>query len=157
MTLPHYLSHTTDTTTLTTWENFQKTPATFLVTASWQVRLWRLLDGTVDLVRTMGHSGSARPLLTVARGSDKCWLIEGSQWVWWLNDINDFQCYLFFIAQFNNVQGLLNASISASQPAGGAERKKVCAKKLQTTLVVCDLFLWLVGYVIYIIGVYVCR
>ncbi|XP_048488294.1 WD repeat-containing protein 43 isoform X2 [Plutella xylostella] len=57
----------------------QKTPATFLVTASWQVRLWRLLDGTVDLVRTMGHSGSARPLLTVARGSDKCWLIEGSQ------------------------------------------------------------------------------
>ncbi|KAJ0170442.1 hypothetical protein K1T71_013813 [Dendrolimus kikuchii] len=57
----------------------QEATATFLVTASWQVRLWRLQNGDATVLKALGHNATQTALLTLATVKDVSWLIEGSQ------------------------------------------------------------------------------
>uniref|UniRef100_S4PTE4 WD-repeat protein n=3 Tax=Pararge aegeria TaxID=116150 RepID=S4PTE4_9NEOP len=57
----------------------QDTTAKFLITASWQIRLWRLHNSTAEVVKCLGHNAAPRALLTVSTLNKACWLIEGSQ------------------------------------------------------------------------------
>ncbi|XP_045781025.1 WD repeat-containing protein 43 [Maniola jurtina] len=57
----------------------QETPWKFLITASLQIRLWRLHHSNAEVVKCLGHNAAPRALLTVATLNKACWLIEGSQ------------------------------------------------------------------------------
>ncbi|XP_072933993.1 WD repeat-containing protein 43 [Epargyreus clarus] len=57
----------------------EKTPAKFLVAASWQIRVWRLLNSEATVIKCLGHNTAPRALLTLASLKNTCWLIEGSQ------------------------------------------------------------------------------
>ncbi|CAH2098916.1 unnamed protein product [Euphydryas editha] len=57
----------------------QNTPAKYIIAASWQVRLWRLHDTDVSVIKCLGHNAAPRALLTIAQLNKSCWLIEGSQ------------------------------------------------------------------------------
>ncbi|XP_052742749.1 WD repeat-containing protein 43 [Bicyclus anynana] len=57
----------------------QDTPAKFLITASWQIKLWRLHNSIAVVVKSLGHNAAPRALLTVSTVNKSCWLIEGSQ------------------------------------------------------------------------------
>ncbi|CAG9573028.1 unnamed protein product [Danaus chrysippus] len=57
----------------------QKTAAKFLISSSWQIRLWRLNDSEATLVKCLGHNAAPRALLTIATVNNSSWLIEGSQ------------------------------------------------------------------------------
>ncbi|GBP06386.1 WD repeat-containing protein 43 [Eumeta japonica] len=61
-----------------TLKNTAKSQANFLVTASKQLRLWCLHNGSATLLRNMGHSNATRAILTLACAQDKCCIIEGS-------------------------------------------------------------------------------
>ncbi|KAI5633429.1 dip2/Utp12 family domain-containing protein [Phthorimaea operculella] len=56
----------------------QKTAAKYLVTASTQIRVWRL-HTDAELIKCLGHNASPKALLTVASLNNTCWLVEGSQ------------------------------------------------------------------------------
>ncbi|CAG9790156.1 unnamed protein product [Diatraea saccharalis] len=56
----------------------QKSPARFLVTASWQVCLWRLLDDSAIIIKRLGHNITKGVLLAVVNNNNATWLLEGS-------------------------------------------------------------------------------
>ncbi|KAJ2943199.1 hypothetical protein O0L34_g18909 [Tuta absoluta] len=56
----------------------QKTAAKYLVTASTQIRVWRL-HTDAELIKCLGHNASPKALLTIASLNNMCWLVEGSQ------------------------------------------------------------------------------
>ncbi|XP_041985997.1 WD repeat-containing protein 43 [Aricia agestis] len=55
------------------------TTSRFVITASSQIRLWRLDDAEATVVKCFGHNASPKALLTLATINKSCWLIEGSQ------------------------------------------------------------------------------
>ncbi|XP_049882191.1 WD repeat-containing protein 43 [Pectinophora gossypiella] len=57
----------------------QNSPARFLVTASTQIRIWRLHGEDADLVKCLGHNAAPKALLALAGLNNSCWLVEGSQ------------------------------------------------------------------------------
>ncbi|CAH2987314.1 unnamed protein product [Chilo suppressalis] len=56
----------------------QNSSAKFLVTASWQVCLWQLQDGSASIVKKLGHNTSSGALLSVVNHNNETWLLEGS-------------------------------------------------------------------------------
>lgn len=57
----------------------QDTSAKYIITASWQLRLWRLHDGQATTIKCLGHNASKQSLLAIVATSEKTWVIEGSQ------------------------------------------------------------------------------
>ncbi|XP_063630516.1 WD repeat-containing protein 43 isoform X1 [Cydia splendana] len=57
----------------------QETSAKYIITASWQLRVWRLHDGEATVMKCLGHNASKQSLLAIAATSEKTWVIEGSQ------------------------------------------------------------------------------
>ncbi|XP_034837671.1 WD repeat-containing protein 43 [Maniola hyperantus] len=57
----------------------QETPSKFLITASLQIRLWRLHNSNAEVVKCLGHNAAPGAYLTLATLNKACWLIEGSQ------------------------------------------------------------------------------
>ncbi|XP_063543255.1 WD repeat-containing protein 43 [Cydia strobilella] len=57
----------------------QETSAKYIITASWQLRVWRLQDGEATTIKCLGHNASKQSLLAIAATSEKTWVIEGSQ------------------------------------------------------------------------------
>ncbi|XP_059047913.1 WD repeat-containing protein 43 [Achroia grisella] len=55
------------------------TPANYIVTASWQVYLWRLHGGQATRLRNLGHNTTSNALLALTTSNGSSWLIEGSQ------------------------------------------------------------------------------
>ncbi|KAM3968904.1 WD repeat-containing protein 43 [Aphomia sociella] len=56
-----------------------KTPANYIVTASWQICLWRLLNDEATILRNLGHNTTAKALLSFTTLNGTSWLVEGSQ------------------------------------------------------------------------------
>ncbi|XP_052747947.1 WD repeat-containing protein 43 [Galleria mellonella] len=57
----------------------QDTSADYIITASWQVCLWRLHNEDATILRHLGHNTTAKALLSVTTSNGSSWLIEGSQ------------------------------------------------------------------------------
>ncbi|XP_013199209.2 WD repeat-containing protein 43 [Amyelois transitella] len=54
------------------------TPARYLITASWQVCLWRLHNNDATIVRNLGHNATQNALLSLCTLNKSCWLIVGA-------------------------------------------------------------------------------
>ncbi|XP_048000163.1 LOW QUALITY PROTEIN: WD repeat-containing protein 43 [Leguminivora glycinivorella] len=57
----------------------QETSAKYIITASWQLRVWRLHNGEATVLKCLGHNASKQSILAIAATSEKTWAIEGSQ------------------------------------------------------------------------------